>query len=109
MELYQEISRLNKLLDTAILELKERGKNYAVAYKEYRVKLSKELLRLRDEGIPATIAYDIARGKEEIAEAKQNEIITESLYKSCMEAVNVYKIQIKIVQEQIQREYNNIK
>ena len=109
MELFQEIQRLNKLLDIAITELKERGRAYAEAYKTYRILLSKELLRLRDEGTPVTIAYDIARGKEEIAEAKQQEIITESLYKSCQEAINVYKLQIKIVQEQINREYTNIK
>lgn len=109
MELFQEIQRLNTLLDKAIAELKNRGREYALAYKTYRMLLSKELLRLRDEGVPVTIAYDIARGKEEIADAKENEIITESLYKSCQEAINVYKLQIKIVQEQINREYNNIK
>ena len=109
MELYQEIQRLNALLDKAISELKERGRSYANAYKTYRMLLAKELLRLRDEGVPVTIAYDIARGDEKIAEAKEQEIITESLYKSCQEAINVYKLQIKIVQEQINREYSNIK
>lgn len=109
MELYQEIQRLNSLLDKAIAELKNRGREYALAYKTYRMLLSKELLKLRDEGVPVTIAYDIARGKEEIADAKENEIITEALYKSCQEAINVYKLQIKIVQEQINREYTNIK
>lgn len=109
MELYIEIERLNNLLDTAIKELSKRGREYAEAYKEYRIKLSKELLSLRDSGTPATLAYDIARGKEEIAEAKENEIIKESLYKSCLEAINVYKIQINIVREQISREYSNTK
>ena len=109
MELYQEIQRLNSLLDKAISELKERGRAYANAYKTYRMLLSKELLRLKDEGVPATTSYDIARGKEEIATAKENEIITESLYKSCQEAILVYKLQIKILENQLQREWGQAK
>ena len=54
--------------------------------------------------MPVTIAYDIARGKEEIANAKEQEIITECLYKSCQEAINTYKLQIKIIQAQINNE-----
>jgi uroporphyrinogen-III decarboxylase len=107
MELYIEIEKMNQLLNQAIKEVGRRGKEYAEAYKNYRMLLSKELLLLRDSGVPATLAYDIARGKKEIAEAKENEIIKESLYKSVLEAINVYKIQINILREQINREYNN--
>lgn len=109
MELFQELQRLNCLLDKAINELKERGRNYATAKKEYRIKVSQELLRLRAENIPVTIINDIVKGKKEIAEAKEKEIINEALYRSCLEAINVYKLQINIVREQIQREYTNIK
>ena len=107
MELYIEIEKLNDLLNKAIKELSKRGKEYAEAYKEYRILLRKEILELRDAGTPTTLINEIARGKEEIAEAKQKELITEALYKSNLEAINVYKIQIKILQEQINREYNN--
>lgn len=105
MELYQEMSYYEDLLMKAISELKERGRNYAKAYKEYRMLLAKELLELRANEMPVTIAYDIARGKEEIANAKEQEIITESLYKSCQEAINVYKLKIKILENQISREF----
>lgn len=99
-----QMTDLNNLLTSALKEYKRRGKEYARAYANYRKLLAMELLKLKAEGMPVTIAYDIARGKEEIATAKEQEIITECLYKSCQEAINTYKLQIKILQEQINKE-----
>lgn len=107
MDLLQELNKIRELLNKALSEYKRRGVEYADAYKNYRVAVAKELLRLKDEGMAVTIAYDIARGQEDIAELKRQEIITECLYKSCMEAINSYKLQMKIIQEQINKEYGN--
>lgn len=107
MDLLQELWKINDLLTKALEQYKQRGREYAQAYKTYRVMLAQELLRLRAEQVPVTIAYDIARGKEDIANAKEQEIITESLYESCKEAINTYKLQMKIIQEQINKEWNN--
>lgn len=107
MDLLEEMKKLKTLLNTALAELKNRGTTYAKTYANYRKLLAQELLKLKAEGMPVTIAYDIARGKEEIANAKEQEIIAETLYKSCQEAINSYKLQMKILQEQIEKEYNN--
>lgn len=105
MEEIQKMQELNTYLTTALAEYKKRGTDYAKAYKNYRVLLSQELLKLKAEGMPVTIAYDIARGTEQVANAKEREIITECLYKSCQEAINTYKLQIKILQENINKDY----
>lgn len=107
MEELQKLEELNNLLTSALSEYKKRGQDYAKAYKNYRVKVSQKLLQLKAEGMPVTISYDIARGDEEVANAKEQEIITECLYKSCQEAVNVYKLKIKILQAQINNDYGN--
>lgn len=107
MDLLQELWKINELLTKALEQYKARGQEYAKAYTSYRKMLALELLKLKADGMPVTIAYDIARGKEEIANAKEQEIITECLYKSCQEAINTYKLQIKIIQEQINKEYTN--
>lgn len=104
MDLLLQMKQLNDLLTSALKEFKKRGQDYAKAYSNYRKLVAQELLRLKAEGMPVTIAYDIARGKEEVAQAKEQEIITECLYKSCQEAINTYKLQIKILQEQINKE-----
>ena len=104
MDLLQELWKINDLLTKAQENFKQRGIEYAKAYKNYRMLLAMELLVLKADGMPVTIAYDIARGKEEVANAKEKEIITECLYKSCQEAINTYKLQIKIIQAQINNE-----
>ena len=105
MEELQKLEELNNLLTSALSEYKKRGQDYAKAYKNYRVKVAQKLLQLKAEGMPVTISYDIARGDEEVANAKEQEIITECLYKSCQEAVNVYKLKIKILHENINKDY----
>lgn len=105
MEELIKLQELNNYLTMALTEYKKRGKEYAEAYKNYRILLSQELLKLKAEGMPVTIAYDIARGTEHVANAKEQEIITECLYKSCQEAINTYKLQIKILQENINKDY----
>lgn len=107
MDLIQQMNKLIGLLNAALEELSKRGIAYAEAYKDYRIAVSKKLLILRDMGMPVTIAYDIARGDEKVAELKRQEIITESSYRSCMEAINTYKLEIKILQAQIDKEYHN--
>ena len=105
MEELQKLNELNNYLTSALAEYKKRGRDYAEAYKKYRILLSQELLKLKAEGMQVTIAYDIARGTEIVANAKEQEIITECLYKSCQEAINTYKLQIKILQENINKDY----
>lgn len=107
MDDYQRLDELNNLLSKALSEYKARAREYAKAYREYRVALRKELLSLRAEGSPVTITGDLARGEEHVAELKEQEIIAESLYKSCQEAINTYKLQIRVLYEQIRTEYNN--
>lgn len=107
MEELQKLEELNNLLTSALSEYKKRGQDYAKAYRDYRIKVAQKLLQLKADGMPVTISYDVARGDEEVAKAKEQEIITECLYKSCQEAINVYKLKIKILQQQINKDFEN--
>ena len=107
MEELQKLEELNNLLTSALSEYKKRGQDYAKAYRDYRIKVAQKLLQLKADGMPVTISYDVARGDEEVAKAKEQEIITECLYKSCQEAINVYKLKIKILQRQINKDFEN--
>ena len=105
MDLYYELERKTKILDASIKELPKTGREYAKAYTDYRVALAKELLKLKDEGYAITLAGDIARGKPEIAHLKFEEISKEAIYKANMEAINTIKLEIKILQERINKEW----
>ena len=107
MDIVNEISQKITLLDNSIKMLRKTGSDYAKAYTDYRVALAKELLILKNEGYAITLAGDIARGKPEIAHLKFEEISKEAIYKANMESINVLKLEIKILQEQYNKEYVN--
>ena len=107
MDLTNELNNLIKKLDVSVKSLRNTGSDYAKAYTDYRVALAKELVRLKDDGMAVTIAYDVARGKPEIARLKFKEISNEAIYKANQESINALKLQIKIIQEQINKEWSN--
>lgn len=105
MDLYNEIQEKCRLLDNSIKMLRKTGSEYAKAYTDYRVALAKELLVLKNEGYAITLAGDIARGKTEIAHLKFEEISKEAIYKANIESINVLKLQIRVLENQLEREY----
>ena len=107
MDLINELQKLLNQLNISIKSLRKTGEEYARAYTDYRVALAKELLVLKNEGYAITLAGDIARGKPEIAHLKFKEISNEAIYKANQESINSLKLQIKIIQEQINKEYGN--
>lgn len=66
-------------------------------------------MELRAEGMAVTHLLDIAKGESEIAKLRMERDIAESLYKSCQEAINGYKVQIRILEGQLQREWGDSK
>ena len=69
-DLMNELWQKSKMLDSAISELKSRGRSYAQAEMDYRTELQKKILLERDKGTPVTIISDICRGDRSIAKAQ---------------------------------------
>lgn len=105
MDLFNELQMRVNELNISIKSLRKTGAEYAEAYTEYRIKLAQKLVELRSKGMPVTIAYDVARGDSEIAKAKYNEIAKEAVYKANQEAINSLKLQIRIIEGQLNREF----
>lgn len=104
-DLYVQLDAKVKALDSALSEYRKRGEGHAKSRKEYQVSLAKEILLQRNSGVPVTIIQDICKGNERIAELRCKKDIAESLYKSAGEAINTYKLQIRIIESQIEREW----
>lgn len=107
MDLTNELNNKLKDLDIAIKSLRKTGSDYAEAYTKYRVALAQKLVELKNDGYAITLAGDIARGNPDIARLKYKEISTEAIYKANLESINATKLAIKIIQEQIGREWSN--
>lgn len=102
----QEVWRRATLLDTALSEMKDRGLANAEAERAYRVALAQRMLELKAAGYPATLIGDLARGDDTVAQLKCDRDCAEAIYDSAREAINVYKKQIDVLREQIDREWS---
>ena len=107
-DLLKDIQANITLLDRAIGEFKERGRNLAEKERKYRVALAQFISVQRSENkTPATLLADLARGDRDIATLRQDRDIAQSLYDSCKEAINVYKLKIRVIDSQIEREWTS--
>lgn len=103
--LIQEIGSKSALLDAAIKQLGIRGRAYAQAEHDYRVAMRKKVLEERANGTPVTIISDVCRGDPQIAKLRLERDIALTVYESAQEAINGYKLQIRILDSQIEREW----
>lgn len=104
-DLIQEIGAKSALLDAAIKQLGIRGRAYAQAEHDYRVAMRKKILEERAGGMPVTIISDLCRGDPEIAKLRMERDIALTVYESAKEAIQTFKLQIRILDAQIEREW----
>ena len=107
MELWQEIENKCKALDKAIKELAQNGYDKAQKEKDYKVAVSKKVFELKENGTPATLINLVIYGIDEIADLRLQRDLAEAKYNANQEYINVMKLQIKILESQLQREYGN--
>ena len=105
MDLIQEIMEKSNSLNTAITSLKKRGKIYAEAEKDYKMALSKEVLKYRAEGQAVTLIPLVVYGLPDIAMLRLKRDIAKTNYESAKEYINLTKLQIRIIDNQISREF----
>lgn len=103
-DLINEIYAKTKALDTALSQFRKRGEEYAASERDYKIALSKKILMERDKSTPVTIISDICRGSAEIADLRFKRDVAEVLYKSASEAINSYKLQLRLLDAQMDRE-----
>ncbi len=60
----------------------------------------------RDKGTPTTIIESVCRGDEEIAKLRMNRDIADTMWRTAMEMIQAVKLEMRIVQDAIEREYH---
>ena len=104
-DLYSELTIKTKDLDTCIKQLRRTGSALAEAEKEYQVKKAEKALRLRDEGMPVGLIDLTIRGDKEVAALRFTRDCKKVTYDANQEAVQAIKLQMRLIEGQIQREY----
>ena len=106
-DLLQELRNKTDELILCLKQLRTNGIQLAEAEKAYKIKLREEALRLRDEKMPVTLIDKVVYGITEVAELRFKRDIAETVYQANIEAINSTKLQMRILENQIAREWSS--
>ena len=105
-DLYLEMQSKIQLLEASLRQLRQTGTAFAQAEKDYKILLRTECLKLRDDGVAVGVIEKICYGIPSVAEARFKRDIAEAVYKANQEAINTYKLEIRIIESQMNREWS---
>lgn len=106
-ELINQINELMRSLPEAIKIMGRYGREYSVADVEYRKSKAIRTAVLKDKGTPATLIKDLIYEDDDLCEKLKERDQKEALWKTSQEHINALKIEIKVIQGQIDREWAN--
>lgn len=108
MDLFNDIQNLIQRLNSSVKLLKQYGQDLAIAERDYKITLREEALKLRTEkDMPVTLINQIIYGVPEVASKRFKRDTAETLYNVAQENINSLKLQIRILENQLQREWTN--
>ena len=90
-QLEKEIMVQNKRLTAKLIEQRGLVVDAADAERNYRVALKQEVLKLKSEGMAATLSKDISRGTKHIADLKFERDVAHGICDSCKEAIRAIR------------------
>lgn len=107
MDLVTQIEQKSQELSQAIKLLGVNGTKKAEAERSYKMTLTTEALRLKAEGYPVTLIDKIIYGLPKVADLRFKRDVTEATYTANLENIAVIKLQLRLLENQTQREFNN--
>ena len=108
MDGLQAIQQLNDLqiaLNETINLKGVQGKELADAEKEYKIALQQQVLILKDQGMAATLINLVVYGMPEVAELRYRRDFAKSRYEVSGEKINALKLNIRVLQDIIDKEW----
>ena len=108
MDLLNELQSKLEQLSVSLKKLRQTGIDFAEAERDYKITLRQEALKLRSEKeMPVTLIQQVVYGVPEVAEKRFKRDVAETIYSANQEAINTLKLQIRILESQISREWGN--
>ena len=104
-DLLNDLSNLLNRINQAINTLAKNGQRKAEAEMNYRIALADKLLIEREKGTQMSIINDVSRGDRAIARLKFDRDTAEVVYDANIEAINAWKLEARLMEGQIQREW----
>lgn len=106
-DLFNELQQKTKELEISLRNLRKAGTEYAQAERDYKIALRQEALKLRhEEDMAVTLIQQVVYGVPEVAEKRFMRDVKEAVYKANQEAINAIKLEIRLIESQLNREWN---
>ena len=102
-------SERNVIIDELVKEtdiMRTSGCQFAHNKRDYRKAVRVETLKHLMEGFKVTVISDLVRGLEYVADLQDARDCSEALYKSSQEKINVLKLRLRIIEDDINREWH---
>lgn len=103
--MWEEIEDKTRKLDKAINDLAKNGYDLAEKERAYKIAVNQKALQLRAEDMPVTLINQVIYGFEDIAKLRFDRDTAEVKYNTNQEYINTIKLQIRILENQLNREY----
>lgn len=105
MDLWSELEYKRRQLIEAVKALRSYGRKYAEAERDYKVLLRQTALKLKADGMAIGLLNLTVYGVPEVAKARCERDIAETMYKTAQELINSVKLEIRILESQLEREW----
>lgn len=105
LDLLNGIEEDRKLMKRASEELKKRGYELANAESEYQKSKYKRALEMKADGMSATMINLLIKGDPEVSIKLLARDCAQANYQSAIEALNCYKLDARLLEAQLSREW----
>ena len=106
-DLFMELQAKDRQLQTSLKMLRQTGEKWAAAERDYKSLLMQETLKLKDSGMSATLIDKVIYGLPSVADLRFKRDVALITYKANTESINVLKLQMKLLDNQIAREWGD--
>lgn len=104
-ELFNQRDELSAKLSEAIRLMAKYGNDYAEAECAYKVELAKTALKLKDDGMAVTMINTVIHGTGAVPKLRMKRDVAEVMYKTAQENIQSVKLQLRLIEAQIEREW----
>jgi len=106
MDLLNDLQYKTRQLELSIKKLRETGTGYAEAERDYKVCLAQTALKLKSDGMAIGLIDKVIYGVPEVATKRFKRDVAEAVYKANLESINALKLQMRLLEAQISREWS---
>lgn len=106
-DLITQVNRLNSELTQSIKLLRKNGDAYAQAERDYQVAKAQTVLKMKDAGASVTEISLSIKGQPEVSEKLFKRDVARVMYEANQEHINTVKLQLRLLDNQMAREWNS--